>query len=133
VVERERHRLGCSSLVTMSRVSVLAFQEEPNHLSAGIGTFGIGVRSRRAPARPSMTRSVKHPLLKHDTTTVVSVGASGVADAACRLAPAYDRAEFGLTLRLSDDLISVYRVHRFVPVAVEHDGSRRTLARAARR
>ena len=90
-----------------SRGGAWTFQEESNHLTAGIGTFGIGVPSRRAPARPSMTRSVKHPLLKHDTTTVVSVGAAGVTDAR-QTAPAYDRAQLGLTLRLSDDLISVY-------------------------
>src|SRR5687767_5152452 len=81
-----------------SRGRVRTFQEEQNHLAAGIGTFGIGIRSRRTPARPSMTRSVQHPSLKHDTTTVVSVGASGVIDATYRLAPVYDRAEFGLTL-----------------------------------
>jgi hypothetical protein len=80
-----------------------------------------------------MTRSVKHPLLKHDTTALVSMGASGVTDATYRLAPAYDGAQLGLTLRLSDDLISVHGVDGFVPVAVEHDGPQRPLARSARR
>ena len=80
-----------------------------------------------------MTGSVKHPLLQHDTTALVSVDASRVTEAACGLAAAYDGAELGSTLGLSNHLIAVHGVHRLVSIAVEHDGSQRTLARAARR
>src|SRR5829696_4855384 len=78
-----------------SRGGAWTFKEEPNHLAAGIGTFGIRVRSHRTPARPSMTGHVKHPMLQHDTTAFVSVDTARVLEAACGVAAAYDGAELG--------------------------------------
>src|SRR5215217_1851729 len=88
----------------LSRGGAWTFKEEPHHLAAGIGTFGIRVRSRRTPARPSMTGSVKHPVLQHDTTAFVSVDTARVLGAACGVAAAYDGAELGSTLGLSNHL-----------------------------
>jgi hypothetical protein len=79
-----------------------------------------------------MTGSVKHPLLHHDTTALVSVDAARVLEAACGVAAAYDGAELGSTLGLSNHLIAVHRVHRLVSIAVEHNASQ-SLAWAARR
>ena len=53
-------------------------EEEPHHLSAGIRTTWLGVRSGRAPARPGMADLVKDPVLQHRVAALIRLNGASV-------------------------------------------------------
>ena len=70
-----------------------------------------------------MTGCLKHPVLQHDTTAFVSVDTARVLEDIYGAAAAYDVAQLGSTLGLSNHLIAVHGVHRLVLIAVEQNST----------
>jgi len=53
-------------------------EEETHHLSAGVRTTWLGVRSGRAPARPSMADLMKDPVLQHRVAALIRLNGASV-------------------------------------------------------
>ena len=98
------------------------FEKEAEHLGGGVRSAGIGVRAGGAAARPGMAGAVNDPLLEYRLSARIPMEGTAVGAPAGRL-PALDRrCQSAERLSdLGDDLIAVARVHRGIPIAMEHD------------
>src|ERR1700674_3171282 len=99
-----------------------ALEEEAHHLTTGVGSAWLGVRSGRAPAGPCVAGSVQDPLLQHRSPGLVRLNGAGVTYPTPCLAVGDGGPKIRRRLRLGDDLIAVDGAHSRVAVTVEHDG-----------
>ncbi len=107
--------------------------EKAEHLLRGIGPFGVSIRAARTPARPSVAGAVHQPVFHDGLPARVVVGGARIGMAVRDLASLHAHARSGAALgrcsppgmrrrTLGDHLVAIARMHRRIPVAVEHDG-----------
>jgi hypothetical protein len=107
--------------------------EKAEHLLRGIGPFGIAKRAARTPARPSVAGAMHQPMFYDGLTVRVKVDGTRIGMAVWDLAPLNAHARSGAALgwcspsgmrrrTLGNHLVAIARMHRRIPVAVEHDG-----------
>ena len=104
---RLERALGCSA---ERRYPRWLFQEEADHLAAGVRPAGLGIRSSGTPTRPCVADSVKHPMLQYRAPTLIGLNGPGVIYPARSLAPADGGPEIRRGFRLGNDLVAVNRV-----------------------
>ncbi len=98
-------------------------EEEPEHLPRGIGPLRIGVGPGGAAARPGMSGPVDDPVLEDRLSARVGVEPAAISmptgypTLLHRLPEVRHRSCSGLR----HDPIAVARVHRGIPIPMEHD------------
>ena len=96
-------------------------EEETHHLSAGVRTTWLGIRSGRAPARPGMADPMKDPVLQHRVAALIRLNGAGVSYPARRFTAANSAPEVRRCFGLSDNLIAIDWVYSHVPITMEND------------
>ena len=106
--------------------------EKAEHLLRGIGPFGIGIRAAGTSSRPSVSGAVHQPVFHDGLSARVVVGGARIGMAMRDLALLHAHARSGAALgrcsppgmrrrTLGDHLVAIARMHRRIPVAVEHN------------
>ena len=100
-----------------------ALEKKADHLARGVWPLGVGIRPRRAAARPCVSSAMNDPHLEHRSIARVEVAGSAVGASTCT--PAFcHRAQPSRAGRakLLDDVVAVSQMHGRVLVSMEHNG-----------